>query len=255
MKKTKVIHTSKLLPPFEELFNVQSMQNLKLRRHSRLLAEKIPYHDKFCIFIGSSGAGRDTILESCLDYIGGALRIRRTTTREFREDVKDQTRMLFIDEPTFLKDFKSGKILFAGRYSANQKLYGISRGELSKLKSNHKKPAFLEENFSGLPLKVMLPYSRLIIVLPPSVEVLKQRLFNRDKSEEENEKRFQISVTEIKTVIDNMSCMIKEGLVDMVLINNDNPKKMARRISKSILSNNKIFDGIGNLTNSLKRLR
>lgn len=250
----KIIHTSKLLPPFEYIFNIEAIKMLRLRKEALSLAEKIPKHDKFCIFIGSSGVGRDTVLEACMEYIDESIRIRRTTTRGLREDIKDQSRMIFIDEQTFLKDFKSGKILFAGRYSANNKLYGIGQDELVKVKNNHEKIALLEENFSGLPLKVMLPASRLIIVLPPSIEVIKQRLFNRDKSDEENKKRFEISVTEIKAVLGNIGGMIKEGFVDMVVINDDNPQKTAEKISNAISKGKKIIEDYSYLKDSFKKL-
>lgn len=247
------VDTSQLLPPFEELFNVETMRNMVIRPEALELAKKIDEGENLYIFIGSSGAGRDTVMDECLTQIKNSVRLRRTTTREPREYIKDQKRMIFITEKAFLKDFKIGKILFAGRYKANQKLYGISRREILKLKLKKKTPHFLEENFSGLPLKMVFPKAKLIIVLPPTIDVLKDRLFSRDGQVEEREKRFATSMVEIKAVLDNLNQMISKKLVDMIIINEGFPKKVGERVAKAIRDSQGLIEDFSLLKESLKR--
>lgn len=237
-----IVDTSKFLPPFEELFSAEVLKRMVLRPEAKELAKEIGAGENLYIFVGSSGAGRDTVLEECLKQLKNAVRLRRTTTREPREYVKDQERMLFVTEKTFLRDFKSGKILFAGRYKANQKLYGISRDEILKMRLQKRTPHLLEENFSGLPLKLMFPKSKLIIVLPPTVDVLKDRLFSRDKSEDECQKRFQISLLEIKAVVRNLEKMTRRGLVDMVIVNEGFSREVGERVVSAMRTHRKIIE-------------
>lgn len=248
----KIIDTAKLLPPFEELFNVDVLENMIIRPDALELAQKIGDGENLYIFVGSSGAGRDTVLEECLAQTKRVVRLRRTTTREPREYVKDQKRMLFITEKAFLRDFEKGEILFAGRYKANQKLYGISKKEVLKIKLKLKTPYLLEENFSGLPLRVMLPKSKLIVVLPPSIDVLKDRLFSRDGQDDEAEKRFIISMSEIKAVLGNLKGMIDRKLVDMVVINEGFPKEVGQRVVEAIKKDQKLIEDRSLLMDSLK---
>lgn len=245
----KVINTSELLPPFEKLFNAQVLKELILHVKAQKLAKKIGGGEKLHIFIGSSGAGRDTILEESLKLLQGSVRIRRTTTRKPREYVVDQERMLFITEKKFLGDFSKGEILFAGRYKANQQLYGISKKEISKLTAGGKFH-LLEENFSGLPVKMMLPRSKLVVVLPPSLEVLKERLFTRDKSTAECKKRLRTSVSEIKTVLNNLDQMLEQKLVDMVVVNDGSLEEVSRRVVDAIKRSQRLIDDFAKLTKS-----
>ncbi|MDP3988227.1 MAG: hypothetical protein Q8P80_03730 [Candidatus Levybacteria bacterium] len=249
---SKKIHTGQLLPPFEDLFKVEVLKQMILREEARYLSKEIE-GENLHIFIGSSGAGRDTILEECLIQIENSNRLRRTTTREKRQYITDQERMLFITESSFLRDFKKGEILFAGRYKANGRLYGISKKELYQLKDKVDYYHFLEENFSGLPVKLMLPKSKLIIVLPPTVDVLRDRLFSRDKKHSESLSRFETSVKEIKTVLRSLPAMIKNNFVDMVVINEGFPSDVAKRVTRAIKRKEKLIEDFSKLVSSLKR--
>jgi guanylate kinase len=245
------VDTSKLLPTFEELFIADRLKNLIIRPEGLRLRKKIGYGRNLYIFIGSSGAGRDTILESCLSLRKKAMRLRRTTTRKPREYVADQDRLIFVTEYRFLKDFEKGEIVFAGRYLANQQLYGISKKEILKLRKRPQVIHMIEENFSGLTLKALFPEAKLIIILPPSLEILEDRLFSRDKSNEEAKERLAISISEIKAVLDNLDEMFKEKFVDMVVINEGFPGDTAQRIMRAARAKRKIFDDIVKLKNSI----
>jgi len=248
----KIIDTAKLLPPFEELVSVEAMRSLILRPEAIKLQKKVVDGKNLYIFLGSSGAGRDTVMEECLRPLSNSVRLRRTTTRKPREYIADQKRMIFITEKAFLRDFKTGMILFAGRYKANQKLYGISRKEILKLKNKKSVYCFLEGNFSEIPLKVMFPKAKLIVILPPTIDVLKERLFFRDGHDEVAEKRFAISLLEIKTVLKNLKELIDKKFIDSVVINEGFPKKVGERTVRAIRNNQKLIEDFSTLGKSLR---
>lgn len=249
---TKIINTAKLLPTFEELFNFKVIKSMKLRPEALKLSEKIGSGENLYIFLGSSGAGRDTIMDECLAQLTNGERLRRTTTREPREYVKDQKRMLFVLEEDFKGHFEKGEIISAGRYKANQKLYGMGRKELLKLK-NKKKRGFIEANFNGLALKAMFPQSKLVVVLPPTADVLKDRIFSRDASITESRKRFQTSVSEIRAVLDNLKGMREQKIIEMVIINEEAPQMIGKRVVQAIRANKKIIDDYSQLKKTLKQ--
>jgi len=251
----KIIDTGKLLPSFEELFKAEVMIKMKMRPEALRLAKKIGSGENLYIFVGSSGAGRDTVMEECLRQIKNSVRLRRTTTRKPREQVKDQKRLIFITEKAFLKDFKKGEIIFAGRYKANQKLYGISKKEVLKIKLKPQIPHLLEENFSGLPLKVLFPKAKLIVVLPPSIDVLKDRLFSRDGQNEEAEKRFATSLLEIKTVLKNLKELIDQKFVDAVIINEGFPKEVGKKAVRAIKGRQRLIEDFSWLEKSLRETK
>ena len=239
----KKIDTVKLLPSFEKLITVRAMKSLVLRPEAEEVVKRVKEGKNLFVFIGSSGAGRDTVMEECLNRFKNGVRLKRTTTRKPRETIeeKDKQRMIFTLEKSFLEDFKKGDILFAGRYKANQKLYGISKKEILKIKDKGKS-FFLEENFSGLPLKILLPNSKLIIVLPPTLDDLKDRLFSRDKNDKECEERFKISVLEIKAFLKNSEKLVEEGLLDMIVVNGGLPERVGERLNKAIIKKRRFID-------------
>lgn len=249
----KKIDTAKLLPPFEKLITVQAMKSLVLRPESKEVVKKTKGGDNLFIFIGSSGAGRDTVMEECLAHFKNGVRLKRTTTRKPRETIeeKDKQRMIFTLKKTFLNDFKKGNILFAGRYKANKKLYGISKKEILKIRDKGKF-FFLEENFSGLPLKILFPDSKLIIVLPPTLDVLKDRLFSRDKNDKECEERFKISVLEIKAFLKNLEKLVDERFLDMIVVNEGLPGRVGERLSKAIIRKRRLIDDYQRVKESFK---
>jgi guanylate kinase len=226
---SKIINTAELLPPFEDQFSVVSMENLEIRSAALEIRKKVSDGRNLCILLGSSGVGRDTILEACLDLRKRSFdRIKRITTRQIRGPA-DFSRMIFTDEKTFLKDFKKGQIVFAGRYRVNSKLYGINQNELLKLK-NKEKLYFLEATLVALPLKKLFPLARLILILPPSKKVLKERLASRDNWLE----RFNVSWQEVEVAQKSAKEMVNAGWVDLVLFSQGRPKELAQKICERL---------------------
>lgn len=247
----KKFDSAKLLPSFEAQFSVNFIENLVLRPEAQEIRDLVGEGENLCILVGSSGAGRDTVLDECLKLSKNFKRIKRTTTREKRSARVDWERMVFIKESSFLKNLKSGEILFAGRYRANLRLYGVSKKELLKLK-NQKNLYFIEANLVALPLKKLFPKSKLVIILPPSFGVLKERLFSRGKLIKELKERLKVSVSEIRTALANIEGMFDRRFVDLAVINEKPSDVVAQRVAKAIKSKKRFIENHNKLSKSLK---
>lgn len=194
------------------------------------LKEKIGRGENLIIFLGSSGTGRDTVLENCQASIKDSERIKRITTRSKRLNRLDRARLIFVNKKNFLNMLKAGEILLACHYRANNEFYGINRAELLKLK-NQNRTYFFECTLLSLPLKKLLPKAKLIVLIPPSFDFLKKRLIDRDIKDWR--KRFKNSCLEIKIILKNIKEMFKNGFVDLAFINFDS-KETVLKIKKAL---------------------
>ncbi len=218
------------VPKFEEQFNVDFLKNFKIKPALQGLIKGVGGGRNLIILLGSSGVGRDAVLESCLSLIKKAERIKRSSTRSPRIKVMESNRMLFSSKSDFLKDFERGRIIFAGIYRANNQFYGITRDEILKLK-NRNKFYFFECTILSLLLKRLFPEATLIFLFPPSIEFLRRRFLRR--GDRDWLKRFRISCSEIKFARRNIEKIFKAGFVDLIFINRDS-KKTAVKIIKSL---------------------
>lgn len=226
MSNKKIFYSNRLLPKFEDQFTPSFFKNFKIESKILNLREKLREGENLIIFLGSSGTGRDTILDNCLTLIKDSVRIKRTTTRSIRMTSGDKKRMNFIKKKEFLSEFKKRNIILAGYYRANNNLYGISHKGLSKLKNN-KKTFFFEGTITALPLKKMFPKAKLILILPPSLEELRNRLSKR--GDKDWKIRFKVATSEIKKAITNIKKMTDNKIVDSVFVNYD-PQKTTKDI-------------------------
>ncbi len=232
VRKQKKIHSSQLLPKFEDQFKIGFLKNFKIVPSVLSLRRQLGQGRNLIILLGSSGVGRDTVLETCLSLIKNSERIERITTRLPRKKKSDQERMFFVNKNVFLRNFKKGEIVFGGRYRVNNQLYGVSRSELLKLKDKDKL-YFFECTITALPLKKLFPQSKLIFLLPSSLQLLRRRFLQR--GDKDRRKRFAVACSEIKVALNNIQELIDAGFVDLAFINFDS-KKTAQKIVKVLKS-------------------
>lgn len=251
-KKGALTKLDKLYPTLENQFSIEGFNNLKLRpRTVKLLNYLEPYSNKLVIIVGCSGTGRDTIVRAIVKLNPKYQRIRRCTTRPNRYPT-EANEIITLSQKKFMSMFTSGKMLFAIQYVANKQVYGVSYKELLKL-TRSQALCFLEGANDVLPLKKFLPRSKLIVLLPPSVDTLAKRLLLREKDTSECQLRFQNSVYELKAIAKNLKAMINKKFIDMVVINGSTPEKAAQRIINGVTGNPKIFDDYSKLEQSLLR--
>jgi guanylate kinase len=224
----------RFVPPLEKQLSMKFIKNFKLELSEKFKKE-IDDGSNLIILLGSSGVGRDTVLENCLSLIKNSERIKRITTRSKRSE-EEKFRLIFVNKKKFLKMLKFGEIVFACCYKVNNEFYGISKKDLLKLK-NKKKIYLFECTLLSLPLKKILPKAKLVVLIPPSLELLKLRL--KFRGEKDWRKRFKNSSLEIKHILKKIKKIHDIGFIDLAFVNS-NSKETAKKIKRTLRNRNYI---------------
>lgn len=127
------------------------------------------------VLSGPSGVGKGTVVERLLQKGGYSLSIS-CTTRAPRAGEEDGKSYFFIDRQTFLAMAEAGGFLEYSQHFGN--LYGTPRAFVEERLKTH--DVILEIEVDGaLRVKEAHPEALLIMLLPPSEEELRLRLFKR----------------------------------------------------------------------------
>ena len=163
------------------------------------------------IFSGPSGVGKGTLKERLLAEFAGHLVFSvSATTRGPRKGEEDGREYFFIGRETFEREIREGGFLEHAEYAGN--LYGTPRRFVEKLLSEGK-DLILEIEVNGA-MQVMraMPENVSVFVLPPSEEILAERLRGRGTEDEETvRKRLAKSREEIESA----------GRYDYRIVNDD----------------------------------
>ncbi|MBR4079559.1 MAG: guanylate kinase [Christensenellaceae bacterium] len=153
---------------------------------------------KGCLLVisGPSGVGKGTIVKALLEKQDNISLSVSCTTRAPREGEVDGTHYYFITKDEFRRMIDEGSFL---EYEANfSNFYGTPLGKVQE-KLDAGQDVILEIDVKGgLNVKKKLPEAVLIFILPPSLEILRERLAGRGtETEEQIEKRFSEAEREI----------------------------------------------------------
>ncbi|MDO5567791.1 MAG: guanylate kinase [Eubacteriales bacterium] len=134
---------------------------------------------KLFVISGPSGAGKGTIVNAVMDQAdpsGTALSISMTT-REPRPGEEDGVNYFFVTKEEFRRQIEAGGFLeYAEVYDH---YYGTPKSKVVE-KLNQGRDVILEIDIQGaLNVKKAFPEGVLIFILPPSMEVLRNRLTGR----------------------------------------------------------------------------
>ena len=134
---------------------------------------------KLFVISGPSGAGKGTIVNAVMDQAdpsGTALSIYMTT-REPRPGEEDGVNYFFVTKEEFRRQIEAGGFLeYAEVYDH---YYGTPKSKVVE-KLNQGRDVILEIDIQGaLNVKKAFPEGVLIFILPPSMEVLRNRLTGR----------------------------------------------------------------------------
>lgn len=193
-----------------------------------------PYSANLLSIIGSSGVGRDTLIDAMMLQNPTLARIRRTTTRKQRYP-EESFRIDSRSEESFTLIQNSQRLLCPYRYPANDKWYGIPIDELSKITNG---PAVLEGTAEPLPIKMLLPDSTAVIIVPDSFDQLRDQLVKRDGNTPETRRRIERSQRELALLVNRMPSLFQNNSIDGIVINNDTPERLAQRTIIQMETNN-----------------
>lgn len=185
---------------------------------------------KIFVVSAPSGAGKTTIVKNTLKEIPELEFSVSATTRERRETEIEGKDYFFISEKEFEQKIRNNEFVEWEQFY--DYYYGTLKSYVDD-KVNSGKSIVLELDVKGaVSIKKAYPESVLIFIMPPSLEVLKNRLINRKtESEKDLQKRFERAEMELGY----------QSKFDYV-VNNENlnfAKKQVLEIVKNELSEDK----------------
>ena len=158
---------------------------------------------------GPSGVGKDTLVGEYLKNNDAHLSIS-ATSRDIRGNEKNGVDYYFYTNEEFEERIKEGDFLEYAVY--NNCYYGTPKSKIDEILNEGKDVILVIEVQGGLQIKEKIKDSVLIFILPPSLEILEERLRGRGSdSDEMIENRLKIALDEIKI----------SSKYDYTLINND----------------------------------
>lgn len=135
------------------------------------------------VFSGPSGAGKDTVLKRLMEKELGIRLSVSATTRSPREGEKDGTDYHFISRERFDALVAEDKMLEYAEYCGN--CYGTPSEPIEKWQAEGCDVILEIEVQGGAQIKKKCPNCISIFVLPPSLEVLENRLRRRGTESED----------------------------------------------------------------------
>ena len=143
------------------------------------------FNGKMIIFSGPSGSGKSTIASHFLEKYDGFSFSVSACTREQRKGEIDGAHYYFLNVSEFKeriknKEFVEYEEVYPGKY------YGTMRSEVERIWENQKHILFDIDVYGAMSIKRKFPVQSLsILVAPPSMAVLRERLVKRSTESEE----------------------------------------------------------------------
>lgn len=149
------------------------------------------------LFSGPSGVGKDTVLDIVLNKDKTLQKSVSCTTREIRENEIEGKDYYFISVPDFEQMIDNNEVLEYAKYGKN--LYGTPKAPVDKWLDEGKIVILKIEVQGAGNIKKLYPDAVGIFILPPSMDVLEQRLRTRGtENEDDIIKRLEIARNEIE---------------------------------------------------------
>ena len=163
------------------------------------------------VISGPSGAGKGTIINKLKEINKNIWLSVSATTRPIRSNDIENVTYFFYSKEEFEEKINNDEFLEYAIYSDNY--YGTPKSEINK-KLDEGIDVILEIEIQGaLQIKELVKDAIFIFVMPPSMDILKNRLVNRGTdSEEKILKRFKRAYTEINEVTKYNYVVINDDL-------------------------------------------
>jgi len=135
-----------------------------------------------CVVSAPSGAGKTSLIKKICSHEKISVSVSETTRKPRKGEINGAD-YIFIDESEFLLRLK--KEIYIEHALVHGNYYGTSIDSVSQL-LNKDKVVILEIDYQGAEIiKTRFPLSRHIFVLPPSLEILENRLRERGTDTED----------------------------------------------------------------------
>ncbi|MBN2694315.1 guanylate kinase [bacterium] len=161
------------------------------------------------IITAPSGAGKTTLIKRFLGESKSSLSVSYTTRTPRNYEI-DGVDYHFISKELFLKKIEDND--FAEWAEVHGNYYGTDKKESRKLINSGYNVIFDVDYQGALNLQKVFPEATSIFILPPSLDILKERLTNRKTDSQES---INIRINNAKKEISYISYF------DFVLVNND----------------------------------
>ena len=160
----------------------------------------IPGENKVLVVVGPSGVGKDTLMQKVFDKHPGKFKKGVThTTRKMRKGEKEGYNYYYVTEEEFLKLKDNNGLVEHNFYNGNY--YGLSKKELEDgTKGDKILYVIIDINGAKKIHELNIP-ANFVAILPPSEEILEQRLKGRGtESEEVIKGRLETAKTETREI-------------------------------------------------------
>ncbi len=176
------------------------------------------------VLSGPSGCGKDTVIK-CLKMVRDDIFLSVScTTRAPRENEREGVDYYYITSEQFRQMIEDGEILEYNFYAGNY--YGTSRQELDRGLAEGKIMVLVIDVNGAHNVRRLYPDATLVFLLPPSIEVLRQRIAGRGLTNDVEE-RMKIAIAEIadadnfdyRLVNDDLETCVNElsAIIDAVM--------------------------------------
>ncbi len=165
---------------------------------------------------GPSGCGKSTVNQLLIKIRKNITMSISDTTRKIRGEEKDGVDYNFISKEEFLDNIEKDKYLEYA--TVHSHYYGTPKKNIDKLLKNGI-DVILEIDIEGAKkVKEKCPNAVFIFIMPPSMEVLKERLVNRKtESKEQLVERFKNAYKEINEVTKYNYVIVNDDLNESLL--------------------------------------
>ena len=152
---------------------------------------------RLIVLSGPSGCGKNTVYEALKALDPTVTQTVSATTRAPRTGETDGIDYYFLSEAGFREKIEADAFVEYVRYGENY--YGTLKSEVARLLAEQKTVVLIIEVNGARNVKHIYPEATTIFILPPSMEVLRQRLVQRgETTDEETERRIRIAETEME---------------------------------------------------------
>lgn len=151
----------------------------------------------FVILSGPSASGKNTVFDQLVRQRSDIVRVVTTTTRTPRPNERDGVDYYFCTRAQFEEELKQGALLEHNYYDENY--YGLTARELQQKLGEHPVVFAIVDINGARRLREQNLGAHSVFLMPPSEEVLRERISTRgENTPEEVERRMQTARIEMQ---------------------------------------------------------